>query len=98
VIVESEKKERVTRMAKELNQQKKEAARTDRKMQGVWGIGSQGMGRNHSPIVNTSPTEPPKATYAVPRLVMLARAVNSTDCTFDQNFSLLLKNSLFIKK
>jgi hypothetical protein len=55
------------RMAKELNKQRREAQRAGRRMPGLSGIGSSGMGRSEGgSFIDTSPTEPSKPSYTPP--------------------------------
>ena len=60
---EKEAKEHMKRMAKELQQQRREG----RRMPGLSGIGSNSMGRNDaSMIMDSVPHEPAKSTYVPP--------------------------------
>ena len=65
---EKEAKEHMKRMARELQQQRKDAMRGGgKRMGGMSGIGSQSMGRGDVPIIDSSPTEPTKPSYTAPR-------------------------------
>ena len=53
--------------AKELQAQRREAGKGGRKTGYGGGFGSGSMGRQDSPVIETSSPEPPKPTYKAPR-------------------------------
>ncbi len=60
---EKEAKEHMKRMAKELQQQRREG----RRMPGLSGIGSNSMGRNDASMhIDSIPHEPPKQSFTAP--------------------------------